>query len=110
MMPTMEESYRLLLEKLIRFRAETASYRESYIAAAADERLHLGNRRASWHKAKALGSQLAGLDFILGRNKRQAVELGLDIPAFERAKLGPWPVVLGSQPATLGSAPEAAAR
>lgn len=74
----LEQNYRALLEKLIRFRDETAELRLALKQRVdTDQTLRPGQRLALRAKVKVLGGQLSRLDFMLARNRREIAAFGL---------------------------------
>lgn len=76
-----EEQYRALLDKLIRLRNTTAGYRDSYALRAQDMQMPPRIRSGCGAKARVLSTQIAQLDFILSKNRKQIEAFGLVMPA-----------------------------
>lgn len=78
-----EENYRALLDKLIRFREETAELRGSMKLSIDSGDMRPNQRESLRAKVKVLGAQLSRLDFMLARNRREIDRFGLKWPATE---------------------------
>lgn len=76
-----EENYRALLDKLIRFREETAELRASMKLSIESSELRPNQRESLRAKVKVLGAQLSRIDFMLARNRREIDRFGLQWPA-----------------------------
>jgi hypothetical protein len=79
-MVPLEQNYRQLLEKLIRLRDQSAAVRDSMKQKLERPDLRFGQQLALRAKIKVLGRQVADLDYLLARNRREIAAFGLQPP------------------------------